>query len=773
LIPLPATFVVRWRWPIVLFWVLLTVAVVPAANDVHHRLQVGGQEQHDAESTRAELLIRRQFATPYASFAVVAIRHGDLGVDDPRYRAYLDTVIRALERLPFVLQTLSWRSTGSREFVSDDGRTTFVIAGLRQVRDNDPTSYVPRLREALDEARPLDPGFTTHLTGLPALDFDTRSVTAEDSAKLERAVIPLSLLLLVFAFGTLMAAAMPVVVAFIAIEVTLGLVAMIATLRPMSIFVLNITTMVGLGVGIDYSLLVVTRFREELYLGRDPIKAAIRTIQTASSAVLTSGATVMVGLAALTIVPLAETRSVGIGGLLVVAVAMLLSIFFLPAALAIVGHRVEWPRALSWRLAQFRSTMGWNRYALGISRHPVRALLISGALLAILSAPAGWMRIGLPVAGWFPRQTEASRGADVLREMGQEASIFPIRAVLTLPDTSRVLALERLQGLARLSDAIRADPRVRDVRGVVDLRPGVPLWQYVQLYADTAAARQRLPDLLRAYLSRDGTAAVFDVFLHDSVTLDGSLDAVRGIRSIDPRAFPHLERAEVLVGGFAASSLDLRDELVRRFPVVVALVLGITGLMLGLVFRSVLVPAKAVLMNCFSVAAAFGLTVVVFQWGVGHQLIGLDGPTEAIFILGPVLVFAIVFGLSMDYEVFLLARIKEEFDKSHDNDQATIAGLAATGATITNAALIMILVFGAFAFARVLAVQLVGFGLAVAVLLDATVIRMVMVPALMHLAGRFNWWPGYRRKGGGHYRRGSGDAAPTTAAAARRASGAD
>ncbi len=201
----------------------------------------------------------------------------------------------------------------------------------------------------------------------------------------------------------------------------------------------------------------------------------------------------------------------------------------------------------------------------------------------------------------------------------------------------------------------------------------------------------------------------------------------------------------------------------RRFPLLVLVVLGVTGLMLGVVFRSVLVPVKAVIMNCFSVAAAFGLTVLVFQWGIGGSLIGLAGPTEAIFVLGPVLVFAIVFGLSMDYEVFLLARIKEEFDASHDNDAATIAGLAATGATITNAALIMILVFGAFAFARVLAVQMVGFGLAVAVLLDATVIRMVLVPAVMHLAGRFNWWPGYRRRDGtgGDYRRGSGSGMPT------------
>jgi RND superfamily putative drug exporter len=249
------------------------------------------------------------------------------------------------------------------------------------------------------------------------------------------------------------------------------------------------------------------------------------------------------------------------------------------------------------------------------------------------------------------------------------------------------------------------------------------------------------------------------VFLEDSVSLDGALDVVRGIRTIHTDSMPFLAQSELLVGGFAASSLDFQEELTRRFPGLVLLVLGVTGVMLGIVFRSVLVPVKAVIMNSLSVAAAFGLTVVVFQWGLGSSFIGLAEPTRAIFILGPVLVFAIVFGLSMDYEVFLLARIKEEFDQSHDNDAATVAGLSATGATITSAALIMILVFGAFTFARVLAVQLVGFGLAVAVLLDATLIRMVMVPGVMHLAGRYNWWPGYRRPKGasGHYRRGSGE----------------
>ncbi|MBI1723334.1 MAG: MMPL family transporter [Gemmatimonadetes bacterium] len=761
MIPLPANYIVRWRWPIVVAWATFAALMVPVARGVHQRLQVGGQNLPNSESTRAEDIVRDRIGTPYANFAAVVIRHDSLTLDDPRYASYVESLTTALDRLPFVVQTLSWRRSGDAQFRSDDGKTTLVLAGLRQHSDNDHTSYVPLLRESVRKAQAATaPGFEAHVTGGPAFDYDTRTIAAEDSASLERHLIPLTWLLLVIAFGALVAALVPVAVGFIAITVTLGVIAVLAAFTPISIFVLNITTMMGLGVGIDYSLLVLTRFREELDSGADPATAAVTTIRTASAAVITSGATVMVGLLALLIVPLAETRSVGLGGLIVVATSVALSISFLPAILAILGRRIDWPKGLASNLARFRSEVGWNRYALGISKHPMRAAIISGVVIAVLAAPTYWLRIGLPVSGWFPQDTEAGVGLRLLERMGQGAALQPIKVVVNMEDGSAVLDGDRLRGLKALTDSIRANPRVAQVRGVVDLRPGIPLWQYAVMYADEARARERYAEVFKAFVSHDGSATAVDVVLSDTVTLDGSLDAVRDIRRIAIRGLPTLQRAELLVGGFSASSLDFRNELLRRFPLLVVLVLGATGVMLAVVFRSLLVPIKAVIMNSLSVAAAFGLTVVLFQWGVGGWLIGLEGPTEAIFVLGPVLVFAIVFGLSMDYEVFLLARIKEEFDESHDNDAATTAGLAATGATITSAALIMILVFGAFAFARVLAVKLIGFGLAVAVLLDATVIRMVMVPAVMHLAGRFNWWPGYRRRGaGGHYRRASGGVA--------------
>ncbi len=758
LIALPARTIVRWRWPIVIGWVLLAAAMWPVAREIHTRLQVGGRDLPGSESTEAEAIIRARFANSFSAFALVAVRHPTLTVDSARYAAYVDSLVRAVERLPFTLKTVTWRNAGDPTFVSPDGHITFLLVSMRELTDG-ATSEIPALRDAVHAMQAAaGADFVTEVTGSPAFDYDTRSVAAQDSDRLEQRLLPLTWLLLIVAFGAVVAAFVPVAVGFLAIFVAMGIESMLAGLMPMSIFILNITTMIGLGVGIDYSLLVVTRFREELDAGADRLVAAERTIRTAGQTVLTSGGTVMVGVAALMIVPIVETRSVGLGGLVVVFSSVALSVTFLPAILAILGHNVDRPQFLAHFLARFRQGTGWTRYAESIARNPIRALVISGTIIVALAAPSLWLRVGLPAKNWFPKDTESARGLTVLQDMGQGGALLPIRVLVTLPPGAHVLDPERLRGLKLLGDSLRADPRVQQVRGLMDLRPGIPLWQYFTLYGDTARARQRLPDVFNAYLGRDGATTVLNVFLRDTVSLDGALEAVRTLRRTGVRANPDLRAATVTAGGFFPSALDFRDRLVKEFGIIVVLVLGVTAVMLAWVFRSLLVPAKAVVMNTLSVGAAFGLTVIVFQWGIGGSLIGLEGPTEAIFVMGPVLVFAIVFGLSMDYEVFLLSRIKEEFDLSHDNDAAMIAGLAATAQTITRAAAIMILVFGAFAFARVMAVQMIGFGLAVAVLLDATVIRMVMVPAVMHLAGRFNWWPGYRRRHFQSLRRSGGGA---------------
>jgi putative drug exporter of the RND superfamily len=741
----PAGPLIRRRGWVLAAWAALALLLAPRASHVQHVLALRGGASETTEANRATELLKETFPTPFAEYVAIVV-HGPVRWTNQRFTAVLDTLKAVAERRPYVSQVISVRAIGESSFVSQDRRTTFLIVALSPAATRDlSTSVVPDLRAAIGaglEGVAGSGGFDVMVTGFPALDHDVRVISAEDTERGEARALPLTLAVLIVAFGALVAAALPLIVGLLAITIALGLVTVAARYLPMSVFVLNITTMVGLGVGIDYSLLVVTRFREELNRGLSPTDAAIRTVETAGSAVVMSGLTVVVGFAALTITPLSDTRSVGVGGLLVVGVAVLLATTFLPAALAILGRDIDRPRWLARPLARFHAPTGWERWARWLGHRPWRAVMVGSAAIALLTFPVTQLRLGLPATNWFPEESESGQGLEALREMGASGVIQPVRVVVQLPEGESALFARRLLGLKVLTDSLRRDPRVREVRGIASLNPTLSGLGLVMYYSDPAAARAKNPRFFDAYLSGDGRVTLIDVIPADSVSLTGLMDVVRRARALAAHGVRGLAGAEILVGGFAAANVDTQQALMTRFPGTVGVVLVITAIMLFIAFRSLLVPIKAVLLNLLSVGGAFGLTVLVFQHGYGGSLFGLTGPTQAIWAVVPVLVFAIVFGLSMDYEVFLLTRIKEVFDKTGRNDHATMEGLSATASTITSAALIMILVFGAFAFARVLAVQLIGFGLAAAVLLDATLIRMVLVPAIMHIAGRWNWWPG-------------------------------
>jgi len=745
-IALPARSLIRWRGWVIAAWAALALLFAPRACHVQRVLAVRGSNVEATESARANQLIRGAFPNPIADYVAIVV-HGPVRWTHPRFTTVLDSLSAAIARRPFISQVVSVRTLGESTFVSKDRRTTFLIAALTPASTSDLNrTVVPELRALVAETmQHVGSGeFDVMVTGNPALDYDVRTISAEDTQRSEERVLPVTLVVLVVAFGALVAATLPILVGVVAITIALGLVTVAAQFQTMSVFVLNITTMVGLGVGIDYSLLIVTRFREELNRGLSPADAAVRTIETAGSAVVTSGLTVVVGFAALVSTPLTETRSVGIGGLIVVAVAVLLATTLLPAVLAVLGRNIDRPKWLARWLVRIHAPSGWERWARWLGHRPWRAIAGGGIALAILTFPLTQIRIGLPARNWFPPQSESGQGLAALREMGASGVIMPIRIVVQLPEGESVLAGRRLPGLKAISDSMRKDPRVREVRGVATLRPGMSTLQLAIFYSDAGAVRARYPEFFNAYLSADRRTTLIDVIAADTVSLTGMMDLTRHARRVVAGGLRGLQGADVVVGGFAASSVDLQRDLLKRFPAIVGMILGVTAIMLFIAFRSLLVPLKAVVLNCLSVGAAFGVTVLVFQHGYGGSLFGLEGPTEAIFVVVPVLVFATVFGLSMDYEVFLLTRIKEVFDKTGRNDHATMEGLSATASTITFAAAIMIAVFGVFSFSRVLAVQFIGFGLALAVLLDATLIRMVLVPAIMHIAGRWNWWPGVR-----------------------------
>jgi len=739
----PAALIIKYRALILAFWAIAAVVAFPGASRVQDSLSVEGKRLNRSESQTASDLIREAFPQPVGDFFAITVS-GPLPIDSAPTRELVEVVSDAAFELPYITRVVSYLTLQDSTLISDDRRMTFVLATVEPYSNVSPTNYVAEFRAKVHTAAnrlPWSDDYEVFVTGRPALDYDVRTVSKEDTRSSERKALPFSAMVLILAFGALVAAILPLAVGVLAILYSLALVQIVSSFYPMSVFVLTIISMVGLAVGIDYSLLIVTRFREELNRGRGRRDAAARSIKTAGRAVVTSGLTVAVGFAALLVTPITETRSVGIGGLLVVTAAVLLAVTALPAALSYMGRAVDIPRKLARRLAWYHAPTGWERWARWLVYHPWRAIIIGGLAVALITWPLLHIKVGLPRSGWFPANTESTNGVEALQEMGAGGSLQPVRIIVRVPEGERVVGSRYLRPLMRLSDSIRADARVAQIRSVVDFQPGMSALAYTMFYGNIESARGRAPEFFSAYLSDDDRTTLMDVILSDTTSFTSSMDVVRRIRTIRSET-PGLDSAEVLIGGFAAASVDLQNDLLDRFPLVIALVLLTTVVMLGIAFKSLLIPIKAVIMNCFSVLGAFGMTVLVFQHGVGAKLFGLDGPTEAVYVVVPVLVFAVVFGLSMDYGVFLLARIKEAYDRSGRNDQATIEGLTATASVITSAAAIMVIVFGVFSFSRVLAAQMMGFGLAIAVVLDATLIRMVLAPAIMHIGGRWNWWPG-------------------------------
>ena len=737
---------VRWRWLVIAVWAIAGTFALRAAPDTPGLLNLRGGNLRPTEAARADSLIRTAFPKPLSEFFAVTIE-GPEALDSGRAKAFVDALEGVAQRLPYVRGTVSFASSGDSIFLSRDHRTTFFVVALATPTSDSAGALVAPFRTAITQATMAFPeaaAYKVRVTGRAPLDVDVRSISAQDSSEAERRLLPLTLAILVLAFGALVSATLPLIIGILTIAVALAIIGVVARHTPMSVFVLNLTTMIGLGVGIDYSLLVVTRFREELSRGLSRTAAAVTTLRTAGGAVVTSGLTVVVGFAALLFTPVIETRSVGIGGLIVVAAAVLLATTLLPALLAVLGRNIDRPRWLSRRLAWYHSPLLWEKWSRSLGRHPKRALTFGGLIIAVLTLPAFWMKIGLPARGWWPIATEAGQGVVTLERMGAAGVIQPIRLVIQVPEGKTAVSVASLRGLRYLSDSLRADPRVADVKSLVDLTPGQSLLAYSLLYSDLPQARAEYGGFLDAYLSADARTTLIDIIPSDTTSLLSGMALVHRARDLAAAPPKQLRGAHFAVGGYLAASVDFQTNLLAVFPMLIVSILGVTALMLAVAFRSVMVPLKAVIMNSLSVSATFGVIVLVFQQGWGGTWFHLDGASEAIFVVVPVLVFAIVFGLSMDYEVFLLARIKEAFDRTGKNDAATMEGLSATASTITSAALIMIVVFGAFAFSRVLMVQFIGFGLALAVFLDATVIRMVLVPAFMHMMGRWNWWPGVR-----------------------------
>jgi putative drug exporter of the RND superfamily len=711
------------------------IALLPFSFHAERHLETATRvEGSQAETVRDELAGR--FRSPFVDQVVLVIQGLPPAGSEEGGQA-LETIVTKMRDQPGVSGVVSYLDSRDPIFLGRGGGS-FVIVGLVSV--NAPVeSLVPSLHQVAssleNQLRARYPAVNLELTGEIPLNFDIRKASADDVRRGESLVIPATLALLLVAFGSLIAAVIPLAVGQLAIATTLAITGFLAQRWHLSILVQNLATMLGLGLGIDYALLMVSRFREAICAGNDGPAAALIAAHQAGRTLLVSASTVAIGFLALLTVPISEIRSIGIAGFLVAGMSVLLTNTLVPAVLGLLGPRINLGRMpFTPKLDAHRAAnMGkrWRQWGKVIVAHPWLALVLAGAPLLLLAWQIRRLDTSIPQGDWLPAAAESVHALHTLRAMDREGVVEALRIIIELPTDSIAQTDTGWDVLDRVTRHLASDPRSGRVISITSIAE-----------SNRSSLRDLSRETRRTFLSSDGKAALIEVLPASSVSLRDQVIWVRELRKTGALALTGVPGATLLVGGIPALNADYESIIRDHFPSVMALIVGGTLFALLCGFRSVFVALKAIALNLFSVAASFGALVYVFQNGHGSRFLGVPEGTGSVFPLVPIVAFAIVFGLSMDYEVFLVARVLEARRSGLSETEAIPEGLARTAGLITSAAAIMIVVFAAFTFGSFLVVKMIGFTLAVAVLIDATLVRIVIGPALLRLAGDWNWWPG-------------------------------
>ena len=682
----------RRRRRVLVAWILLAVALVILNGTVGGKF-LDEFKLPGSESQQAFDLLKSHGFGSRAGFGGQVVFEAAGGVDQPAVRETMEALFGQLQsELPRTEIVSPFSPQGARQ-ISADRTIAYAEINLAQRDSSEYRAAGTTARSLVDDVK--QPGLRIALGGdifLEPVQFSSEGIG-----------FLAAMVILLVAFGSLLAMGLPLLTAVFGIVSGIALVGLAVNVINMPSFSDQAVAMIGIGVGIDYALFIVTRYREGLGKGLTPEAAVVRAIDTAGRAVLFAGTTVIIAVLGLFTMGLAMIHGLAVGISLGVLTTMLAALTLLPAMLGFVGTNIDrlgLPHRRRDKAAPERAF--WFRWSRLIQRRPWPALIVGAIVLLLLALPVRELRLGFGDAGNRPSTDTTRQAYDMLSRGFGPGFNGPLLIVATTPGGER--DLDALKGLSA---------RVRTTPGVAFATDPIP--------------------------NSAGSAAILQVYPTTTPQAEATADLVNNLRD---HVVPEATRgstADVKVGGLTAASLDFADYSGRRLPVFVGTVLILSFLLLLAVFRSVLVPLKAVVLNLLSIGAAYGVIVAVFQWGWGASLIGVGkkGPVEA---WAPMMLFAVLFGLSMDYEVFLLSRIREEYDRSHDNASAVANGLAATARVITAAALIMFCVFGSFVLGADRSIKLFGLGLAVAVLFDASIVRMVLVPATMELLGDLNWW---------------------------------
>ena len=686
-----ATFCYDHRRAVTLGWIAAFIVLAVLA------FTIGGESKTEfslpgSESQEAVDILRESGFEGRTGDSGQAVFKAENGVDDPAVRAAIEDFLAAVSRDVEGASAVSPYSEEGAHQVSPDRTIAYAELNFTERTVEEYVTTAEEVRALRDEVQV--PGLQLELGGDMFAEFEE---PASELIGIAGAII-----ILLIAFGSLLAMGLPLVTALFGVGTGIALVTLAANFLNMPSFTTQVAIMIGIGVGIDYALFIVTRYRQGLHAGLEPRAATLTALDTAGRAVLFAGITVVIALMGMLAMRLEINTGVAIGASLAVLMTMVASLTLLPAILGFVGRRIDRFKVPGLGRESRQGISMWYRWSRVVQRHPWPAAIGGLVFLLVLTIPVFTMRLGFGDAGNRPETDTTRRAYDLLAEGFGPGFNGPFLIAAELPGGQ-----SDFQALEGLSATLNETP------GVALAGPPIP--------------------------NGDGSAAIMRVFPTTSPQDEATTDLVHQLRDdVIPQAIEG-STAHVALGGLTPAVVDFSDYTKQYLPLFFTAVLGLSFILLLVVFRSVLVPLKAVLMNLLSIGAAYGVIVAVFQWGWGISLIGVgkEGPIEA---WAPVMLFAVVFGLSMDYEVFLLSRIKEEYDRTGDNATAVADGLAATARVITAAAAIMVVVFSSFILGNDRALKLMGMGLAVAVFVDATVVRMVLVPATMELLGRWNWW---------------------------------
>lgn len=678
--------VVRRALAVLLVGLGITAAAAIAGVGLEDKLSAGGFDDPATEGSR-ELALERETFGNQSIDAIIIFTSEDQRVESPAFEAEVRETLAAVPD-DVVASALTWYDTQDPAMLSEDGQATTVYVSLVGEDQNDFADAYERMRPVVEESD-LD----TDFAGAYAVYTDVNHETKDDLLQAELISLPVVLILSLLIFRSVVAALMPLLVGIVAVMGARAMIAGLNELVDVSIFAPNIITLLGLGLAIDYALFVVSRFREEIArTPEDTRRAVIRTMSTAGRTVLFSALTVAAAMSSLLVFPQTFLKSIAYGGMAAVLIAMVAALTVLPATLAMLGRRIDAGRVPFLRRAEpTESDHGpWARLAHAVMRRPILvAVGVVVVLLAVASPFLGvkWGSVDYRV---LPADTPSHMAAERLNEeFGGDRS------------TANVL----VRGADEAGIAAYAE-RLRQVDGIADVRP-------VITEGDTT--------LLRAAWEGNSQS-------------ERSQDLVRDIRAVESP-----EGAEALVGGLTADTVDLASSVGDHLPVMGAIVVGVMLVLLFLAFGSVVLPLKAVAMNAFSITASFGVVTWIFSDGHLADVLGFT-PQGFLDLTNPIVMLAVLFGLSMDYEVFLLSRVREQWDATGDNVLAVTTGVQKTGRIITSAAILLGVVIGAFATSGVVFMKMIGIGMLVAILIDATIVRALLVPATMKLLGRWNWW---------------------------------